>query len=149
MSPVIISVEIDYPIVIGAAVLAWMFGALWYGFFGNTWMKLNNFEERFGKQWVETEMGTDPLPYIGSFLTTLLTSIITFHMHKYMQITTYDAALKLSTFLALGYHVSTNLNHSLYERTPVGLFLINAGYAMGTYGCVACFQIFLFGLLET
>ncbi len=85
--------------VIAAAVVAWIFGAVWYGIIAKPWMAASGLTE-------EAIDRKNPAPYIVSFLCTLLVAGMT----RYV--------LATSGVDTLGKSVLTGLGLGLFVATP-------------------------------
>jgi len=67
--------------VIAAAAAAWIFGAVWYGVIGRQWMAASGLTE-------DSIDRKNPVPYIVSFVCTLLVAGMTRHVMATAEVTT-------------------------------------------------------------
>ena len=121
--------------VILAALAAWMFGAVWYGVIGKSWMAASGLTE-------ETINRADPIPYIVSFLCTLIVSGMTRHVlmmggihagwHGAM------TGLGLGLFIAAPW-IATNVMFSQRPRSLIWMDGVYPVVGMGLMGLVLSF----------
>ena len=105
-----------------SVVVAFIFGALWYGpFFGKKWAELA------GLKMDEKSMGKPPvtslvITLVGTFLTvTVLASIIATGK--------FACSFSAAFWVWAGFYVPLMLGSVIWERRPWGFFGINATYA--------------------
>lgn len=119
---------INYLAVFVAALSSFIVGWLWYGpLFGKKWMKLNGFTPESVKS------GGLSMPAIMG-LNYLATVLAAFGMAAIMGdkgCTHYG--IHLGLIISVLWISTSRLNDVLYERKPVGLWLINSGYYLITY----------------
>ena len=101
--------------VIGAAVAAWVFGAIWYGVIGKQWMAASGLTE-------ETVNRKDPAPYIVSFLMAIVVAGMTRHILASSGVDTAGKGLMtglgLGAFIALPW-MTTNIMFSGRNRALI------------------------------
>lgn len=115
--------SINWWAVLVASVSAFLVGGIWYGpLFGNVWQKVNAFSDEYLKK------RNIPIVFFVSFLMSFIAALnlglflgpkadLVFGL-----IAGFLAGIGwVATFLAILY---------LFERRPIGLFLINAGYCI-------------------
>ena len=121
-------VNINYWAVLVSALSAFVVGWIWYGpLFGKKWMEYNGFTEEQLKE------GGLPMPVMmlsNYFATVLAAFAIAMFIGS-------DADIWFGIFagviIAIFWIGTNRLNDVLYERQPVGLFLINVGYNLVIY----------------
>ena len=114
--------EISYVAVLAAGISSMVLGGIWYSplLFANRWMQLAGLNKD------QLKTGSMPIIYGGAFLLSLLAALV-FSMFL---------GPKPELMFALGAGASAGLCwvaaglgiNYLFERKPMGLFLINGGY---------------------
>lgn len=112
--------EVNYLAVALAALSAFLLGGLWYSaLFGKQWMRLTGQSEE------RLKGGSMPLIFGGSFVLNLIAAYVLAMFLGPMPLQ-YATLAGLSVGLCW---VATSLGvNYLFERRPLGLWLINAGY---------------------
>lgn len=107
--------------VIVAAAAAWVFGAVWYGVIGKQWMAASGLTE-------ETINRKDPVPYIVSFVCTVLVAGMTRHILASSGISTLGgglvSGLGLGLFVAAPW-IATNV---MFSNRPRSLIWMDGTY---------------------
>ena len=115
--------------VIVAAAAAWVFGAVWYGIMGKTWMEAAELSE------AQIEKNRKNISaFVGSFIMALLVAGMMRHVFASSGIDTLNKGLM--TGLGLGLFIATpwiTTNYLFAQRRPM-LIVIDGIYATG--GCV-------------
>ncbi|WP_298431533.1 DUF1761 domain-containing protein [uncultured Jannaschia sp.] len=107
--------------IIAAAVAAWVFGAVWYGIIGKGWMAASGLTE-------ETVNRKDPVPYVGSFLCTVVVAATLAYVLGLTGIADPSGGLMLGLGLglfAVAPWVATNV---LFSQRPRGLIWMDGVY---------------------
>jgi hypothetical protein len=108
--------------VLVAALIQWILGALWYSlFFVKPWMAL------VGHKQGERSKGAI-LSMIWSFLGAVLLCFVLAHMVLWSGAASIGPGLVVGFICWLGFVAVPLYSETLYERRPVKLFAINAGY---------------------
>jgi uncharacterized RDD family membrane protein YckC len=124
------NVEVNYLAVLLAGLISMPLGFVWYmpKVFGNTWMK--------GAGLKAKDLEGGPLPYILSFVASLVTAYVLAHVaylsnsffkHSFLQDT-----LTTAFWLWLGFTGARLTVHMLYERKTVIHHVITHGYELIT-----------------
>lgn len=105
-----------------AAIVYFVFGAVWYTIFSKPWMAL------MGK----TMAGPAPVGvYIGSFLLGLVLAYATaIALTRRPEDQTVQQGIGFALFMGIAIFASQTLNQALYEARPIALWLIDAGYVV-------------------
>lgn len=113
--------DINYLAVLLAALSGFLLGGLWYSpaLFANKWMALSGQSEE------KLKSGSMPLIFGGAFLLNLLAALV-------LALFLGPLALPYATLAGLAVGLcwvtaSLGVNY-LFERRPIGLWLINGGY---------------------
>lgn len=114
--------------VLVSALSAFIVGWLWYGpLFGKQWMKLNNFTEE------ELREGGISMPLI-MIVNYVATALAACAIAMFIGIeATPGFGIFAGIMIAVFWIGTSRLNDVLYERKPMGLFLINVGYNIVIY----------------
>ena len=118
---------INYWAILVAAFSSFVIGSIWYGpLFGKTWMRLKGFTIEDLKKGV-------PMPAI-MILTYLGSVLAAFAMAMFLgKESTVGFGIFAGITIAIFWIGTTRLNDVLYERQPIGLFLLHAGYNLLIY----------------
>ena len=126
-------VDINYFAVLVAAAVAFALGALWYSplLFVKPWMAA------MGKTEEEIKAGMEgrsmPLIYGLPFLAWLVTAFVLAHIVDYTVATTIAAGLQTGFWVWLGFMITYEVIHGMFEGRDMRLSSINSGYhLMGT-----------------
>lgn len=113
----------NYLAILGAAIVAFAVGALWYGpLFGREWRRLMGIGEG-------ANMGAMPTKAMtGGFVATLILVYVLAGLMSAMQVATVSAALVLAFWLWLGFVATILANSVFYEKRSWNLYLINAAH---------------------
>ena len=112
--------------VVIAAVLAWVFGALWYGVLGKAWLAAEGLK-------AENIDRSNKTPFLISFVCVLLVAGMMRHILAMSGIDTIGT-LALTGF-GLGLFIATPwiVTNAVFAQKPRAVSLINGGYAV--IGC--------------
>ena len=121
-------VDINYLAVLVATVVAFALGALWYSpvLFGKSWLAAIGKTEEEIK--AEMENQSMPLIYGLTFVAWLVTAFVLAHFVDYMVATSLMDGLETGFWTWLGFAVTYEVIHGLFEARPPRLLMINSGY---------------------
>lgn len=119
-------VTINYMAVIAAALLGGMgLGFFWYGpLFAKPWMKLVGVSQSTMNK---AGMGKT---YAISTLGSLVMAYVLAHIVSLMNATTFVGGLQAGFWMWLGFIAPSMLNGVLFEKKPLKLYQIDAGYQL-------------------
>ena len=120
-------VAINYLSVLGAAVASMIVGMAWYSplLFGKKWMQLSGVSQEECEKAKKKGMATI---YLAGFANCLVMSLVlAFFMDRTGVVTLMDALI-VAIAAWLGFMATLLMSAVLWEKKPVGLFLIGAGY---------------------
>ncbi len=104
-----------------ATVVAFVLGGLWYGpIFGKAWLAA------IGK--TEDDIQPSPAPFIISFFTALLTTIVLAALIRSLGIDTLGGGLLLGAITGVGFIATAMASDSAFCGWGMPLFLIQSGY---------------------
>ncbi len=104
-----------------ATAVAFVLGGLWYGpIFGKAWLTA------IGK--TENEIKPSPAPFIISFFTALLTTIVLAALIKSLGIDTLGGGLWLGAITGVGFIATAMASDSAFCGWGMPLYLIQSGY---------------------
>ncbi len=112
--------------VVIAAVLAWAFGAFWYGVLGKQWLAAEGLRS-------EDIDRSNKVPFIISFVCALLVAGMTRHILAMSGIDTVGKAALVGLGLGLFVAAPWIVMNTAFAQKPRALSLINGGYAV--IGC--------------
>ena len=119
-------VDINYLTVLVAAAVALALGALWYSpvLLGKPWMAA------IGKTEEEIKSSSRSMPLIFglTFLAWLVTAYVLAHIVDYAVATTVSGGLQTGFWTWLGFMITYEVIHGLFEEREVRLLFINSGY---------------------
>jgi hypothetical protein len=117
-------IHIPWLPVLGAALLYFLLGALWYGYFGEVWLKeLHKRKEELNSK--------DPTPYLVAVVSSVLNAIaVALVLNWVMPLTETRLLAAFVTALLLGGAVvaSAMAKHYAFSGWSWRLFAIDAGY---------------------
>ncbi len=118
--------QINYPAVIVSAIAKFAFGALWYSpvLFASQWMQYTGITEEMA---AESNMA---VIFGGSFVLYLLQAYVLAHFVHYTNATNAKGGAQTGFWIWLGFMATLLMQSALYERHPMGLWAINAGYEL-------------------
>ena len=119
---------VNYLAILAAAVASWLFGALWYGVFGNAWMTAlgTTKEELMGPSGKAS-----PAPFAIAFVAELVMAWTLAGIIGHTGRVTVGDGL-ISAFLVwLGFVLTTTLVNHRYSRQKPALTVIDAGHWLG------------------
>jgi hypothetical protein len=127
---------INFLVMLGAAVCAWLFGAMYYGTLGKRWVEAqgSTVEEFAAKQAARAGTIAGKLPFILGFVAQLIMAYVLYGLMKHVAHTgplTVRIGLLSGAFIWFGFILtSIVVNYSFSGRKPM-LTVIDAGYWLG------------------
>ena len=114
--------NINYLAVIVAAIAYWLIGALWYSpmLFAKPWARYVNFQEEWRKGMV--------LSMVLSFIGFLIISFTMAIFISYLVYIDMERSIKIALLAGIGFMAVPMYVNYLYNKKPIGLFFIDAGY---------------------
>ena len=117
-------VPVDYVAVLVATIVAFVIGGLWYSplVLGKQWMKLRGMDpvSMQGMQFPTWLM-------VQEFITTLIMAFVIAQFAAWVGAYGLVAGLVLGLWLWLGFVATVMYSATVWEKYPLGLFVINAG----------------------
>ncbi len=123
--------EINYLLVLLAAIVAMLVGAVWYSplLFGNEWKKF----AKISPEAIEkARQKSTSKYYVIQFCATLLTSYILAQLVCLLHATSFGDGAKIGFWLWLGIVVPVLLGSVLWERKSVLAYLIDLGHYLAS-----------------
>lgn len=118
------SIQIDWLVVVLAAILNLVIGFVWYSkmLFGPAWSKLSNRPSK--------EMLGDGKTLALSFLVSLIMAFFLAFFEGILGVTTVMDGMFVGFLIWLGFVATTQISSFLWYKKPFKLFLINTGYRL-------------------
>jgi len=102
-----------------AAIVHMGIGFVWFGpLFGKAWLSATGLKPKRAAS----------RAYVGFLISSLVTSYVLAYTLKYFQVATIMLAIQIGFWVWLGFVATTMLPSYLFERRPLKLYAINAGY---------------------
>jgi hypothetical protein len=121
--------------VLASAISSVLIGFVWYmpQIFGTMWMRLANIQPQ------DTEQSSKLMPAMAavSFVASFVMAWVLAHFAFVWGALTIGSALELAFWVWLGFFVPILLGPVLWERKPIQLFAINAGYWLVSIGVMS------------
>lgn len=119
-----LSFELNWLAVVAAVVVSQVLGFLWYSMtlFGKPWMKA------IGRTEKQLRAQAKPTDYVYTVVGALVMVIILANVLGWGGVSDMTGALTAAFLLWLGFVAPGSLMNSVFERRPMNLFYINAGY---------------------
>jgi hypothetical protein len=117
-----------WPIIIGAALLTWVLGALWYSplLFAKAWVKANGYTP----EKVAAMQANAPKAYAGSFIAFVLMAYV-FHLFlNHLGTTTLASGAGWGFHAWVGFALPLGFTAFVYSDRALPAFLIDAGYQL-------------------
>ncbi len=109
-------------IIVVAAVIEWLLGALWYGLaFRKSWMSLTGFSET-------NKPKNGALGMVSSFIACLLLTYVIAYVVGWAGAVTYTGGAKLGIICWVGFIAPPMFTQHIFENRRANLFAINAAY---------------------
>jgi glycerol uptake facilitator-like aquaporin len=109
--------------VLAAAVIAFIFGALWYGVLGKAWMKAAGLTRE--------ETRPNPKIFIVAFICQILMAFVLAGVIFHTGETTLKTGLISAVLIWLGFVVTTQIVNHRFQGAPWALTLIDGGHWLG------------------
>lgn len=121
--------EINWIAVLVGALGYFMLGAIWYSFlFKNKWVQYQGISaEEMNKPGAKTGVGAI---MFASFVMMFICSLGLAILAEYMGIAGWKYGLKLGLLAGVCFALTSIAINMLYEKKPLGLYLINGGYQL-------------------
>ncbi len=118
----------DWPPIIGAAVAAWLFGALWYSplLFAKVWVRAHGYTPE-KLQAMQANAGK---AYAGSFLAFLVIASVLHIFLSHLGATSLGTGASWGFHAWLGFALPIGFTANLYSDKPISTFAIDAGYQL-------------------
>ena len=109
-------------IIVIAAVVEWLLGALWYGLvFRKSWMLMAGFSDT-------NKPKNGVLGMVASFIACLLLTFVIAHVVGWAGAATFTGGAKLGIICWLGFMAPPLFTQHIFENRRANLFAINAAY---------------------
>jgi archaellum biogenesis protein FlaJ (TadC family) len=120
-------VQIDWLVVVVAAILNMVIGFLWYSkwLFGPAWMKLSKHTAK--------DMKTNGKTMILGFIVSVVIAFFLAVFEGYLGVTTVTDGMFVGFLLWLGFVATTQISGYLWCKKSFRLFLINTGCKLLSY----------------
>lgn len=120
--------KINYPAVFVAAIVHFIIGGLWYGpLFGNKFLEIIGWTPAQVEKIVSENHWSQ---YAVAFASSLVLVYILAHFIKYTGATSITGGLQTAFWLWLGFVATTQIATVIFEKRPLGLYLLNVGYQL-------------------
>jgi hypothetical protein len=126
----------NFFIILGAAVCAWLFGAMYYGSLGKQWVEAqgSTMEEFRAKQAAKVGKLSAQVPFILSFVALLIMAYVLYGMMKHVAHTgplIVRTGVISGAFIWLGFILTTIAVSNAFGGRKVMLTVIDAGHWLG------------------
>ena len=114
--------NLNYLAIIVAAIAYWLIGALWYSpmLFAKPWARYVSFQE----EWRKGMVLSMALSFLGFLIISFTMAIFISHLvHIDM-----ERSIKIAVLAGIGFMAVPMYVNYLYNKKPIGLFFIDAGY---------------------
>ncbi|HVN94368.1 MAG TPA: DUF1761 domain-containing protein [Terracidiphilus sp.] len=109
-------------IVVVAAIVEWLLGALWYGLiFRKSWMAMAGFSDT-------NKPKNGALGMVSSLIACLLLTYVIAHVVSWAGAMTFTGGAKLGVICWLGFMAPPLFTQHIFENRRANLFAINAAY---------------------
>lgn len=117
-----------WPVIIGAAVAAWLIGALWYSpvLFANAWVKAHGFTP----DQLEAMKKNAAKAYGGSFVAFILMAFVLHLFLAHMGVSGAVPGVMWAFHAWLGFAMPVTLIACLYGNKSMAAFVIDTGYQL-------------------
>ncbi|WP_328804127.1 DUF1761 domain-containing protein [Roseibium aggregatum] len=106
-----------------AAVVAFVFGALWYGVLGKAWMKAAGL--------TKDDVRPDPKTFMTAFICQLVMAFVLAGVIFHTGETTLKTGLISAVLIWLGFVVTTQIVNHRFQGAPWSLTVIDGGHWLG------------------
>lgn len=117
-----------WPVILGAALAAWLIGALWYSplLFARAWVKAHGHTP----EKLAAMRANAGKAYAGSFLAfVLIAYVLHLFLHR-LGVTSASAGVVWAFHAWLGFALPIGFTANLYSDKPIATFIIDAGYQL-------------------
>ena len=117
-----------WPVILAAAVVAWLLGAVWYSplLFAKAWVRANG----YSPEKVAAMRANAARTYAGSFVAFVLIAYILHLFLSRLDATTLGAGAGWGFHAWVGFALPIGFTANLYSDKPLAAFLIDAGYQL-------------------
>jgi Protein of unknown function (DUF1761) len=117
-----------WPAILGAALIAWLIGALWYSplLFAKAWVKAHGYTP---EKLAAMRAGAGKA-YAGTLLAFVLIAFVLHLFLNHLGVTTAGAGAGWGLHAWLGFALPIGFTANLYSDKPISTFLIDAGYQL-------------------
>lgn len=121
-------VQVNWLAILVCGIASMVVGFVWYGpLFGKRWAALTGWTEQKIRSLPQNNM---PVTYGLAFVLLILAAFVLANVLKLAQATTIADGLLAGFATWLGFVATTMGVNELFERTPLSLLAINAGYQL-------------------
>ena len=124
---------INHLAVIVAAIAYFVWQGIWYTVFGNQWLALVGWTSGPNAR---AAMGSTPIPYIVGFIMALILAYITAVALADSTQPTAAHGAQFALFMGIGIFATILLTEYVFERRPLGLWLMNAAIPVTGFAIV-------------
>ncbi|CAN1568442.1 Protein of unknown function DUF1761 [Rhabdaerophilaceae bacterium] len=117
-------------LIVGAAIASWLFGAVYYGILGKSWMNASGFNPE-QREKIEAGPKANPLPFIVSFVAELVMALVLALVLRNLGADGVPGALVVAATLWIGLVVTTGATNNAYSMRPAALTVIDSGHWLG------------------
>ena len=124
------NIQIDWLVVVIAAVLNMIIGFLWYSkwLFGKAWIRLAKLSEKEIK-----DMEGNKASILYGFVVSLVIAYFLAFFEGYLGVTTVSDGMFVGFCLWLGFVATTQITSVIWGKRPFQLFLLDAGCKLLSY----------------
>ena len=117
-----------WPAILGAALVAWLIGALWYSpfLFARAWVRAHG----YSAEKLEAMRAAAGRTYAGSLLAFLLIAAVLHIFLAHLGAVSFPSGAAWGFHAWLGFALPIGFTAHLYSDKPVTAFLIDAGYQL-------------------
>lgn len=126
----------NFLVMLGAAIAAWLFGALWYGTLGRQWVAAQDttMEAFKARQAAKAGRLSAKLPFVLSFAAELLMAYVLYGLMKHVAHTnplSVGTGIVSAIFVWLGFMLTSMAVNNAFTGRKIMLTLIDAGHWLG------------------
>ena len=126
----------NFLVMLGAAIAAWLFGALWYGTLGRQWVAAQDttMEAFKARQAAKAGRFSAKLPFVLSFTAELLMAYVLYGLMKHVAHTnplSVGTGIVSAIFVWLGFMLTSMAVNNAFTGRRIMLTLIDAGHWLG------------------
>lgn len=126
----------NFLVMLGAAIAAWLFGALWYGTLGRQWVAAQDttMEAFKARQAARAGRLSAKLPFVLSFAAELLMAYVLYGLMKHVAHTnplSVGTGIVSAVFVWLGFMLTSMAVNNAFAGRKAMLTLIDAGHWLG------------------